>query len=83
MNRSRVVLLSLIFLVALLALPAMARAEETPDGWTWDETAVVAEPASDVEPVPEGWTWDETAAPAEPTPDGWTWDEAAAPPAGG
>ena len=77
MYRSRVFLLSLILLSALLALPAIARAEEAPDGWTWDETVIVAvEPASEAGPAPDGWTWDETAPPADLTPDGWTWDEA-------
>jgi hypothetical protein len=61
MQRSQiVVLLGLICLVVALALPALARADETPDGWTWDEA---------------GWTWDEPSAPSDPAPDGWTWDE--------
>jgi hypothetical protein len=74
MKRSQiVVLISLVCLFAVLALPAVARADETPDGWTWDETAATSDPA------PDGWTWDESAEQSAPVPDGWTWDEAAAP----
>lgn len=45
------VLLSLILLLSLLALPAVARAGDSPspDGWTWDEAAMGT----------DGWTWDE------------------------
>lgn len=45
------VLLSLILLLSLLALPAVARAggSHSPDGWTWDESGIVT----------DGWTWDE------------------------
>jgi hypothetical protein len=66
MKRSQiVVLMSLVCLLAVLALPSLARAaDQTPDGWTWDEA---------------GWTWDEVSAPSDPDPDGWTWDEAATP----
>jgi len=56
MKRSRIVLLSLVLLLAVLALPAFARADAVPDGWTWDESAV------SVEPAPDGWTWDEAVA---------------------
>jgi hypothetical protein len=90
MTRSQIiVLVGLVCLLAVLALPARARADAASDGWTWDESAATAEPA------PDGWTWDESAAPAdpapdgatsaesaataEPAPDGWTWDESAAP----
>jgi hypothetical protein len=48
------VVLSLLLLVAALALPAIARADDAaaqaPTGWTWDESGAAA---------PEGWTWDE------------------------
>jgi hypothetical protein len=48
MKRSQIIaLLSLVCLLLVLALPAVARADATPDGWTWDE------------PVTDGWTWDE------------------------
>jgi hypothetical protein len=69
MKRSRIVILSLVVLLALLTLPAFARADAAPEGWTWDEAVV--------SPVPEGWTWDEAAV--SPAPEGWTWDEAFAP----
>ena len=72
MKRSRIVLFSLVLLLALLTLPAFARADVVPDGWTWD-----AAPVS-VDPSPEGWTWDEAAV-GDPAPEGWTWDEAVAP----
>jgi hypothetical protein len=52
MKRSRIVLLSLVLLLAVLALPAFARADTTQVGWTWDES-----PQS-VEPPQYGWTWD-------------------------
>jgi hypothetical protein len=76
MQRSRIILFVLAVMLVLLAFPAIAGADETPDstsgggvtatepapdGWTWDEVA------------PDGWTWDEVA------PDGWTWDEASVP----
>ena len=57
MKRSQIVLLSLVLLMAVLALPAFARAETTQVGWTWDESAV------SVEPPQYGWTWDDAAAP--------------------
>ena len=74
MKRSRIVIFSLVLLFALLTLPAFARADVAPDGWTWDEAAVSGDPA------PEGWTWDEAAVSGDPAPEGWTWDEAVAPP---
>ena len=36
MKRSRIVIFSLVLLLALLTLPAFARADVVPDGWTWD-----------------------------------------------
>ena len=71
MKRSQIALLSLVLLLAVLTLPALARADDVPDGWTWNEpTLNIA--------VPDGWTWDEATMSAEPAPDGWTWDEAVA-----
>jgi hypothetical protein len=75
------VVLSLIALFTVLALPAVARADDpapaaeqsqpiadpSTDGWTWDESA-------DPNASTDGWTWDEAAAPSA-SPDGWTWDE--------
>jgi len=58
MKRSRIILLSLVLLLAVLALPAFARADTTQVGWTWDESAV------SVEPPQYGWTWDEAVPPA-------------------
>jgi hypothetical protein len=47
--------LSLILVLAVLALPAVARAgdkaDSAPAGWTWDELSAPIAPA--------GWTWDE------------------------
>ena len=40
--------LSLILVLAVLALPAAARATPAPAGWTWDELSAPA--------VPDGWT---------------------------
>ena len=72
MKRSQIALLSLVLLLVVLTLPALARADDVPDGWTWDESTVSTEPALD------GWTWAESAVSVEPAPDGWTWDEAVA-----
>ena len=72
MKRSRIVIVSLVLLLALLTLPAFARADVVPNGWTWDESTV------SVDPVPAGWTWDEAAVSVDATPEGWTWDEAVA-----
>lgn len=58
MKRSRIVLLSLVLLLAVLALPAFARAETTQVGWTWDESPV------SVDPPQYGWTWDDAVAPS-------------------
>ena len=86
MKRSQIIVLLGLVCLFVLALPALARADDgATDGWTWDESAATAEPA------PDGWTWDESAAPADPAadggtsaesaatadpaPDGWTWDE--------
>jgi hypothetical protein len=46
--------LSLVLLLIVLALPAMARADDptAPDGWTWDGSSVPSM-------TPDGWTWDE------------------------
>jgi hypothetical protein len=48
--------LSLILLVVVLVLPAVARADDAappaPSGWTWDESGATQ--------TPDGWTWDET-----------------------
>jgi len=51
--------LSLIAVLAALALPAIARADDQPgdspavvDGWTWDETNAAV--------IVDGWTWDES-----------------------
>jgi hypothetical protein len=73
MKRSRIVIFSLVLLLALLTLPAFARADVVPDGWTWDESTV------SVDPAPAGWTWNEAAVSVDPAPEGWTWDEAVAP----
>jgi hypothetical protein len=45
--------LSLIALLCVLALPAIARADDNaaPEGWTWDESGATV--------TPDGWTWDE------------------------
>jgi hypothetical protein len=85
MKRARIItLLTLVVVLVALALPGMARADESTDGWTWDEAAVTQS-----EPAPDGWTWDSEStqpspdpAPADPSPDGWTWDEETVP-AGG
>ena len=49
------IIFSLILVLAVLALPAIARADDNgapaPTGWTWDESSA---PAS-----VDGWTWDE------------------------
>lgn len=69
MNRLRIIFfVGLAVLVVAFALPSVARADGTSDGWTWED-AVATSP----QPAPDGWTWDTDAAPA---PDGWTWDEA-------
>ena len=71
MKRTRLIfLIGLVTLVLTLALPGVARADASTDGWTWDDGAPAA-----IDPAPDGWTWDENAAPL-PAPDGWTWDEA-------
>lgn len=57
MKRSQIILLSLVLLLAVLALPAFARADNVPVGWTWDEATV------SVEPGLNGWTWDEAVPP--------------------
>lgn len=56
--------LSLILLLAVLAMPAIARADDAPPAYGQSQPAELA---------PDGWTWDETTAPA--AADGWTWDE--------
>ena len=47
--------LSLILVLTVLALPALARADDpaapAPAGWTWDESGGTQSP--------DGWTWDE------------------------
>ena len=47
--------LSLILLIAVLVVPAIARADDaasqSPSGWTWDESGATQ--------TPDGWTWDE------------------------
>jgi hypothetical protein len=80
MNRARIIIfLTLVALVAAFTLPAVARADGSTDGWTWDESVVTqADPApSQGDPAPDGWTWDDAAiTPSpDPAPDGWTWDE--------
>jgi hypothetical protein len=70
MKRSQtVVLISLLCVLAALVLSGLGRMQL--QGWTWDESALSADPA------PDGWTWDEPAAESDPgaTTDGWTWDE--------
>jgi hypothetical protein len=46
---------SLILVLTVLALPAIARADDdgtpAPTGWTWDESSTPV--------APDGWTWDE------------------------
>jgi hypothetical protein len=82
-------LLSLILVLSLLGAPTVARADDapaasaeptpqlTPDGWTWDEAVVPADPVSPdptpadplpADPAPDGWTWDEAVVPADPVP---------------
>jgi hypothetical protein len=72
MQRSRIILFVLAVMLVMLAFPAIAGAEETPDSTSGGGVTAT-------EPAPDGWTWDEVAPPAEPVPDGWTWDEASAP----
>jgi hypothetical protein len=62
------VLLSLFLLLSVLALPAVARADDPP--------AAPAEQTQPADPVTDGWTWDERAPGSAFSPDGWTWDEA-------
>jgi hypothetical protein len=50
MKRSRVILFVLVVLLVVLALPAFARADAAPNGWTWDEATAA--------PIVDGWTWD-------------------------
>ena len=72
MQRSPVILFVLAVLLVVLAFPAVAGADETPEVTPSGEVTAT-------EPAPDGWTWDEVALPAEPVvPDGWTWDEAPA-----
>ena len=53
MTRTRIIfLLGLVVLVLTLALPAVARAADSANGWTWDENSPTA-------PAPDGWTWDD------------------------
>jgi hypothetical protein len=64
MTRMRIIfVLGLAVLALTLALPAVARA---------DDSSSSAPTALTAGPSPDGWTWDESAA---PSPDGWTWDE--------
>jgi hypothetical protein len=57
------IVLSLILVLAALAVPALANADDepgfTPAGWTWDESAV-ANTDGDSGSTPDGWTWDES-----------------------
>ena len=57
MKRSQIVLFSLVLLMAVLALPAFARADNVSVGWTWDDAAV------GIDPPQSGWTWDDAVAP--------------------
>jgi hypothetical protein len=69
MKRTHIIFfLGFAVLVLALALPAIARADDSTAGWTWDAPA-----AASPDPSPDGWTWDENASAA---PDGWTWDDA-------
>jgi hypothetical protein len=73
MKRARIIVfLTFVVLLVAFALPAVARADESTDGWTWDESV-----ATQTDPAPDGWTWDDAAATPspDPAPDGWTWDE--------
>ena len=57
MKRTRiVVVLTFVVLMLSLALPALARADSSADGWTWDGSV-----ASSPDPAPDGWTWDGAA----------------------
>jgi hypothetical protein len=75
-RRSWNILCGTAALVVALALPGIARADESTDGWTWNDGAAAT----------DGWTWNDAAAsdpaPAtgEPAPDGWTWADTDAPP---
>lgn len=52
MTRMRnILLLGLTVLVLSLAAPAVARADDSTNGWTWDGDSASA-------PLPDGWTWD-------------------------
>jgi hypothetical protein len=57
MKRSQIVLLSLVLLMAMLALPAFARADSVSVGWTWDDAVV------GIDTPQSGWTWDDAVAP--------------------
>jgi hypothetical protein len=73
MQRPRVILFVLVVLLVVLAFPAFAGADETPEVTPSGEVTATG-------PAPDGWTWDEVAPTAEPVvPEGWTWDEAPAP----
>ena len=70
MRRSCNILCGTAALVAALALPGIARADESTDGWTWtDGPAATADGAA----ATDGWTWTDAGAGA-PATDGWTWD---------
>jgi hypothetical protein len=56
----------LVLLIAVLAMPAIARADDIPPP---------GEQSQPAEPAPDGWTWDEASATAPAAADGWTWDE--------
>jgi hypothetical protein len=57
MQRSRLILFIVAVLLVVLALPAIARADETAENLPseWVVTATERAPR----PAPDGWTWDE------------------------
>lgn len=57
--------LSLVLVFVVLAMPAIARAD--------DAAPPAAEQTQPADPAPDGWTWDENSPPV--APEGWTWDE--------
>ena len=64
MKRSCLILCSSAASVLALALPGVGLADESTDGWSWNDGAAA---------TTDGWTW--TGDSSNPSPAGWSWGD--------
>jgi hypothetical protein len=56
-KRSCLILCGTAATVVALALPGLARADQSIDGWSWNDGAAAVSDSGANTPMPDGWSW--------------------------